>query len=120
MFGILDGGTPHYAGAGKPASGSSGAAIGMAGGGVNGTPHYLGAGQPGSGSTRGIFGFLSSWLAGMRPMYLRAPAASSGQVGHDTAHAAAVAAVEAGQPAPAAAQPMQPEPTATSVAQHSK
>jgi hypothetical protein len=117
MFGFLDGGTPHYAGAGKPASGSSGAAIGMAGSFVNGTPHYLGAGQPGSGSTGGVFGFLSSWLAGLRPMYLRAPAASSGQVGHDTAHAAAV---EAGQPAPAGAQPMQPEPTATSVAQHSK
>jgi hypothetical protein len=113
MFGFLDGGTPHYVGAGKPASGSSGAAIGTAGIFGNGTPHYLGAGQPGSdGSTRGIFGFLSSWLAGMRPVYLRAPS-SSGQVEGQETHAATV---DAGQPAPTATQSMQPGPTATSVA----
>jgi hypothetical protein len=112
MFGFLDGGTPHYVGAGQPASGSSGAAIGTGGSFGNGTPHYLGAGQPSSsGSSRGIFGALSSWLAGMRPVYIR-PTTSSGQVaGQETR-----AAVDAGQPAPTAAQSMQPGPTATSVA----
>jgi hypothetical protein len=118
MFGFLDGGTPRYVRAGQPASGSSGAAIGTAGSFGNGTPHYLGAGQPGSdGGTRGIFGFLSSWLAGMRPVYVRAPSSSGQVAGQDTAHAAAI---DAGQPAPTATEPMQPGPTATSVAQHSQ
>lgn len=118
MFGFLDGGTPHYVGARQPASGSSGAAVVTAGSFGNGTPHYLGAGQPGSdGNTRGILGFLSSWLAGMRPVYVRAPS-SSGQVAGQETHVAA--AVEAGEPAPTASQSMQPGPAATSVAQHSQ
>lgn len=120
MFGLLDGGrAPHYASAGQPASGSSGSATGMAGVFGDGTPHYLGAGQPSSdGATGGIFGFLSSLLSGTPPVYLRGPSSGhgGGGGGHGGGHHAAV---DAGQPAPAAPQSM-PEPAAAPVLKHSQ
>jgi hypothetical protein len=118
MFGLLDGdGTPHYAGAGQSASGSSAGTV-TAGAFGNGTPHYLGAGQPANGATSGIFGFLSGFFSGTRPVYQRGPSSSSGQVvDQEVVHQTSA---DAGQPAAAAAQPMQPAPAATPVVvQHS-